>query len=99
MLTLYPSHTETYPAYENLFLLRKDWFANAETILTVRASSLTLCYSLATLVAGAGCPSTSTKIFVDICSIWKNRSLTIPTRDVHAISHYADGIDPPVLTF
>ena len=92
MLNSSPLHKDTYPDSVNLPLLRRYWLANNGTMLTVRAVSLTLCSSIAMLVAGLGCPSTSAKILVDLCFVCMNGSPTIPAWDVHAISHASEVI-------
>ena len=101
MLTSSPVHTKTYLDSENLPPLRREWFANAGTILTVHTGSLSLCSRLAMLVAGMGCPSASAKILLDLCSVCMNGYPTLPVWDVHALSQTADGIDQssnPLLT-
>ena len=94
MFTSFPSHTDTYLAYENLTLLRRDWLANAGTILTVRAGSQTMCSSLALLVAEVGCPTVSAKKLVDLCFVWMKGSPRIPVWDVNAVSQAAEVIYP-----
>ena len=89
MLTVFPSHIDTYPTSENLPPLSRDWFSNYGPILTVRAGSCTMCYSLAMLVTGVGCSFASTKILMDLCSVWMNGFPTITAWDVHAISYAA----------
>ena len=75
--------------------LKRDWLSNTGTILTVRYSSWTLCSSLAMLVSGVGCPSTSAKIMVELCYVCMKGSTSMLVWDVHAVSQAAEGLDPP----
>ena len=92
MFTSSLSHTDTNTASANLPLLRRDWLANAGTMLTVRAGYLTMCSSLAMLVSGVGCPSASANVLVDLCSIWMKGSHRIPSWDLHDVSQSTERI-------
>ena len=94
MLTSSPFHTDTYPASANLPPLIRDLLANSGTMFTVRTGSLTLCSSIAMVVAGLGCTSTSAKILVYIRFVCMNCSPTITVWDVHTVYHAAEGISP-----
>ena len=67
--------------------------------MNVRAGSRTLCYSLAMLVAGLGCPSASSKILLDLYYVCMNGTSIIPEWDVHTIYYADDGIDPSSTPF
>ena len=62
-------------------------------MLTVHAGYMTLCSSIAILVAGVGYPSASSKILVDISFVCMNWSPTIHVWDLHAVSHSNKIID------
>ena len=94
MLTSSPLHTDTYPASKKLPPLRRDWLANAGTILNVRAGSCNLYSSLAMLVAGVGCPSSSAKNLVGLYSFWMKGYPSMPQWDVHTVSQADEGIYP-----
>ena len=93
MLTLSPSQMETYPALSNLPPLRRDWLVKAGTMSTVRAGSRTLCFSLATVVAGVGWPSAMANIFDDFCPVGMKGLPIIPAWEMQEVSHAADGME------
>ena len=99
ILTSSPSHTDTYPASENFLPLRRDWLANYSTTFTMHSGSRPLCSILAMFVAGLGCPSSSAKILLDLCSVLVKGSPTIPAWDVNSVSHSGEGIDPSSTPF
>ena len=55
---------------------------------------MNLCSSIAMVVAGVGCPYSSTKILVEIWFVLMNRYPTIPVWYVHVVYPAAEGIDP-----
>ena len=101
MFTSSPPHTDTYPATAIFPVLRRDWLANAGTILTVHAGSRTLCSIFDILVAGVGCPSASEKILMGLCYVWMKGSHSMLAWYVHDVSQAVEGIYPsntPCLT-
>ena len=94
ILTSSPSNTDTYADFAKFPLLSRYWLDSTGTIFTMRSGSCTLCSSLAMLVAGVGCPSSSKNILFDIFSVWMKRSPTILMLDVNAVSHDSECIDP-----
>ena len=92
--TLLPSQMETYPASANLPPLMRELSARAGTMSTVCAGLRMVWYSLATFDPAAGCPSASANIFLEGSSVCMNRSPILPTFDVHAVSHDAEGMVP-----
>ena len=85
-LTSLPSHTDMYPASENLSPLRSYWTERAGTMSTVRAGLCTGWCNLAMLDPGVQRPSATENTLVDFWVVCINSSPTMMALEVHAVS-------------